>query len=150
MKRIVRLTESDLTRIVRRVINEQASPATYPDILISEETMNKGRNLSMKYLEGSSILAVKSVTFGTKDAKGNTPLTASGDKFVVDANGAWTKAGSNTWTVFTTGRSRPNGFFNANGDVYVSKVGGLLATQVKTKFPMTQGAESFSVPGLQV
>ncbi len=32
MKRIVRLTESDLTRIVRRVIMEQAT-ATYPIIL---------------------------------------------------------------------------------------------------------------------
>ena len=107
MKRIIRLTESDLTRIVRRVINEQATPATYPDILISEETMNKGRNTGIKYMEGSSILAVKSVTFGTKDANGNTPLTASGDKFVVDTNGAWVKEGSNTWTVYTTGASRP-------------------------------------------
>ena len=47
-----------------------------------------------------------------------------------------------------TGRSRPNGFFNADGEVFISKPDGLSAKQEKAKFPMTQGTVGFRKLGL--
>jgi hypothetical protein len=55
MKRIIRLTESDLTRIVRRVINEQNDPAQ-----VAREFVNSGKGIGTD--ETGMVTAIKKLS----------------------------------------------------------------------------------------
>jgi hypothetical protein len=139
MKRIVRLTESDLTRIVRRVINETKSPSQYSDVLLPTNLVTQARNFpNRKYLEGQSVLGVTNNVWGNTNSEGNTQITVTGDKYSIDNEGKWVFNKQVTWVVFTTGRAKPNTWFNADGDTYVSKGDGTLAKATMTKFPITK------------
>jgi hypothetical protein len=96
MKRIVRLTESDLARIVRRVINEQGetakggSPAGYQDYLIQENFSNQ--------LEQPVYASLGStVTPEMLPNKYGGPKTSKGNKLVVQAAIYSGKRGTDTW-----------------------------------------------------
>jgi maltodextrin utilization protein YvdJ len=58
MKRIIRLTESDLTRIVRRIINESASPKTISDKLKLKGIPNNKINLLQLQNENTWVLQI--------------------------------------------------------------------------------------------
>ena len=95
MKKIVRLTESDLTRIVRRVINEQHLPfAQYPDFLTFENaSVLAGSGVETVYGSlGSTVTANK--TLGQKF--GNT-ITVNADVFT-KKNGTWAKPVKETFS----------------------------------------------------
>jgi hypothetical protein len=96
MKRIVRLTESDLARIVRRVINEQGgtakggSPAGYQDYLIQENFSNQ--------LEQPVYASLGStVTPEMLPEQYGGPKTRKGNKLVVQAAIYSGKRGTDTW-----------------------------------------------------
>ncbi len=96
MKRIVRLTENDLARIVRRVINEEGetakggSPAGYQDYLINENFSNELEQQVYASL-GSTVTAemLPEQYGGPKNKKGN--------KLVVNAAVYSGKRGTDTW-----------------------------------------------------
>jgi hypothetical protein len=96
MKRIVRLTENDLARIVRRVINEEGetakggSPAGYQDYLIQE---NFGNEISQPVYAslGSTVTPVMLPN------KYGGPKTSKGNKLVVQAAIYNGKRGTETW-----------------------------------------------------
>jgi hypothetical protein len=93
MKRIVRLTESDLTRIVRRVISEQTLPfAKYADYLTFENASDmSGAGSEKVYASlGSTVTANK--TLGQKF--GNT-ITVNADVYT-KKEGTWSNAGKQT------------------------------------------------------
>jgi hypothetical protein len=95
MKRIVRLTESDLTRIVRRVISEQTLPFTnYPDFLTFENASGLAESgIQTVYASlGSTVTANK--TLGQKF--GNT-ITVNADVFN-KKGGTWAKPVKETFT----------------------------------------------------
>ena len=87
MKRIVRLTESDLTRIVRRVISEQTKPAAKDYFVNENQTSMPG---------GTNFYAVTAVGAPTpiKDKTYKSfQVTVSGIKYYSN-NGTWEKSGS--------------------------------------------------------
>jgi hypothetical protein len=96
MKRIVRLTESDLARIVRRVINEQGetakggSPAGYQDYLINE-------NFSNQFEQQVYASLGSTVTPEMLPEQYGGPKTRKGNKLVVQAAIYSGKRGTTTW-----------------------------------------------------
>ncbi len=96
MKRIVRLTESDLARIVRRVIKEEGesakggSPAGYQDYLINE-------NFSGEFEQQVYASLGSTVTPEILPEQYGGPKTEKGNKLVVQAAIYSGKRGTKTW-----------------------------------------------------
>jgi hypothetical protein len=134
MKRIVRLTESDLTRIVRRVLSEGGKPTGGIDYLVDPRFFRSQA--------GATVLAVTSVTWA------GPKVTCKGILFSRNSDGTYENEGPDTTVMSTTGRAKPNEFFGEDGQNYVSQVGGKLSNDVKAKFPITkQNSEAyFQIP----
>jgi hypothetical protein len=133
MKRIVRLTESDLTRIVRRVISEAKLPFT-GDYLVKETQKGFG--------SGTIVYKVNSAQspVGFKDYKGMQAfkITLSATKYYQGQQG-WENKGATTITMEHRCGS-PANYFPApwNGGIketdsgtaaYVSQSGGVLESK---------------------
>jgi hypothetical protein len=74
MKKIVRLTENDLTKIVKRVINEMDSASPLKVTAIVEDDMM----MEFTIIEGSEVDGYINLTL--KDSKGNTLRVSSPTK----------------------------------------------------------------------
>jgi len=150
MKRIIRLTESDLTRIVRRVISESEKPAAKDYFVNENYTSMPG---------GTNFYAVTSVGAATpiNDAKGKSfQVTVSGVMYYSN-NGTWQKTGTFSETLQHRCGAKSN-FWAAewNGGLpevdtgsagYVSKIGGGLETASNT-YCNSKGVKNQSSMGI--
>jgi hypothetical protein len=99
MKKIIRLTESDLARIVRRVISEAETaatggPAAYGDYIVGETEKNL-----VWGSKGSTVEAFTHSKWGP-NSPGNK-VVVNGDRFSYDQNtGQYKKIGPETITLY--------------------------------------------------
>jgi hypothetical protein len=150
MKRIVRLTESDLTRIVRRVISESEKPAAKDYFVNENHTSMPG---------GTNFYAVTGLGAPTpiKDGKYKSfQVAVSGIQYYSN-NGTWQKSGnfseklqhrcgakSNFWAKESNG-GIPEVDTGSAG--FVSKIGGGLEL-ASNKYCNTVGAKNQSSMGI--
>lgn len=69
MKRIIRLTESDLNRIVKRVLNEQVVKKYNPAKKLNRITPNKDLYMLSGYLDSNNIVHIKIADCGWEYTK---------------------------------------------------------------------------------
>jgi len=81
MKRVVRLTESDLARIVKRVINEGVVNISFP-IYHEPTAKNRKYTLEVTNITGSP----KVVAWSGKSSSGNAPIKDSYGQFFCGTN----------------------------------------------------------------
>ena len=152
MKRIVRLTESDLTRIVRRVISEQTKPSAKDYFVNENQTSMPG---------GTNFFAVTSVGAPTPIKDGNYKsfqVTVSGVQYYKSTSGeGWKKTRDFTEKLQHRCGAKAN-FWAAewNGGIpevdtgsagYVSKMGGGLESTSNT-YCNSKGVKNQSSMGL--
>jgi hypothetical protein len=134
MKRIIRLTESDLTRIVRRVIKESEAgaatvgPASYADYIVGETD-----NRNVWGSKGSTVDPYTHSKWGA-GVVGNK-IVVNADRFSYD-NGTYNKIGSETVTLYQKCGAQANLMTEyqlaTSGDpVKYSKMGGPIQKKIE-------------------
>ena len=101
MKKIIRLTESDLARIVKRVISEAEGPAAYGDYIVGET-----ENTNVWGSKGSTVDAF---THSKWESQPGNKIVVTADRFSYDSRtGEYKKIGPETLTLYQRCGSEAN------------------------------------------